>query len=74
MSLRVGFAVSLGRRWVALALLLFAAACNQPTVPYPGSPAPGEWRTFEGAWSSNLRVKTVTFDSSRRGWLALCFR
>jgi hypothetical protein len=49
---RVGPAVSLGRRWVALAALLFASACSQPTGPAPGTSSTGEWRTFEGTWTA----------------------
>jgi len=66
MSSRAGSAVSLGRRWVALASLLFAAACNQPTVPTPGSPAPGEWRTFEGTWSASGTRQTIKLEADHR--------
>lgn len=66
MSSRVGSAVSLGRRWVALASLLFAAACNQPTVPTPRSPAPGEWRPFEGTWSASGTRQTIKLEADHR--------
>lgn len=66
MSSRVRSAVSLGRRWVALASLLFAAACNQSTVPSPGSPAPGEWRTFEGTWSASGTRQTIKLEADHR--------
>ena len=66
MSSRVGSAVSLGRRWVALASLLFAAACNQPTVPSTGSPASGEWRTFEGTWSASGTRQTLYLEANHR--------
>lgn len=66
MSSRVGSAVSLGRQWVAFASLLFAAACNQPTVPTPGSPAPGEWRTFEGAWSASGTRQMIKLEADHR--------
>jgi len=66
MSSRAGSALWLGRRWVALASLLFAAACNQPTAPSPGSPAPGEWRTFEGTWSASGTRQTIKLEADHR--------
>jgi hypothetical protein len=66
MSSRVGSPVSLGRRWVALASLLFAAACSQPIVPTPGSPAPGEWRTFAGTWSASGTRQTIKLEADHR--------
>lgn len=66
MSSRVGSAVSLGRRWVALASLLFVAACNQPTVPSPATPAPGEWRSFEGTWSASGTRQTIKLEAGHR--------
>lgn len=66
MSSRKGSAVSLGRRWVAIASLLFAAACNQPKIPSPESPAPGEWRTFEGTWSASGTRQTIKLEADHR--------
>jgi hypothetical protein len=66
MAFRAGWADSLGRRWVTVASLLFAAACNQPTVPTPGSPAPGEWRTFEGTWSAAGTRQTIKLEADHR--------
>jgi hypothetical protein len=63
---RVGSAVLLGRRWVALASLLFAAACSQPTVPSTGIPPTGEWRTFEGKWSASGTRQTLNLDANHR--------
>jgi len=62
----VGSAVPLGRLWVAIASLLFAAACNQPTVPSPGIRAPGEWRTFEGTWSASGTRQTIKLEADHR--------
>lgn len=53
-------------RAVALALLLFAAACSQPKVPSPEIPSQGEWRTFEGTWSASGTRQTLNLDSSHR--------
>jgi hypothetical protein len=66
MSSRVGSAVALGRRWVPLASLLFAAACNQPTVPSAGNLAPAEWRTFEGTWSASGTRQTIKLEANHR--------
>jgi len=51
-------------RVVALALLLFAAACSQPAVPSPGIPSQGEWRTLEGTWSASGTRQTLNLDSN----------
>ncbi len=61
-----GSAVSFGRRWVVLATLLFAAACSQPTVPVPGVPPEGEWRTFEGTWSASGTRQTLNLGTNHR--------
>jgi hypothetical protein len=63
---RVGSVVSLGRRWVALAPLLLAAACSQPTTPAPGTPSPGEWHTFEGTWSASGTRQTLNLGTNHR--------
>ena len=63
---RKGLVVSFARRWVTLALLLFAAACSQPTVPSPGVPSKGEWRTFEGTWSASGTRQTLNLDLNHR--------
>jgi hypothetical protein len=64
--LRVGSVVSLGRRWIGLASLLFAAACSQPTVPSPEIPSKGEWRTFEGTWSASGTRQTLNLGTNHR--------
>ena len=63
---RVGSVVWLGRRWVALATLLFAAACSQPPVPAAGIPSTGEWRTFEGTWTATGTRHTLTLGTDHR--------
>jgi hypothetical protein len=55
-----------GRRYVALAPLLLAAACSQPTAPSTVSPSPGEWRTFEGTWSASGTRQTLSFETNHR--------
>ena len=64
--LRDGSLVSLGRGWVALASLLFVAACSQPTAPFPGIPSAGEWRTFEGTWSASGTRQTLNLETNHR--------
>ena len=59
-------AISLGRRWLALAALLFASACSQPTVPAPGTSPTGEWRTFEGTWSASGTRQTLNLGTNHR--------
>jgi hypothetical protein len=63
---RVGSAVSLGRRWLTLATLLFAAACIRTSVPAPGVPSPEEWHTFEGTWSASGTRKTLDLGKNHR--------
>jgi hypothetical protein len=63
---QVGSVISLGRRWVVLGLLLFAAACSQPTVPAPGIPSAGEWRTFEGTWSASGTRQMLNLEPNHR--------
>jgi hypothetical protein len=63
---RVGSLMSLGRRCVAFAPLLFAVACSQPTAPAPGIQSTGEWRTFEGTWSASGTRQTLNLGTNRR--------
>lgn len=58
--------VWLGRRWAALATLLFAAACSQSPVPAPGTSPTGEWRTFEGTWTATGTRHTLTLGTDHR--------
>jgi hypothetical protein len=63
---RVGSLVSLGRIWLALATVLFAAACSRPSFPAPGIPSPEEWRSFEGTWSASGTRKTLDLGKDHR--------
>ncbi len=60
---QVGSVVSLGRRSLELALLLFAAGCSQPTVPTWKILAPSEWHTFEGTWSASGTRQTLKLEA-----------
>ena len=61
-----GSLVSLGRRWVALAPVLLAVACSQPTATSPGIPSAVEWRTFEGTWSASGTRQTLNLETNHR--------
>jgi hypothetical protein len=63
---QIGSALSVGRRWVALVVLLFTAGCSQPVVPTPEIPSPGEWRTFEGTWSASGSRQTLNLGTNHR--------
>src|SRR2546429_923945 len=65
MFFRVSSAVSIGRRWVAVTVLFFAAACSQPTVAPPENPSSGEWRTFEGTWSASGTRQTLELETNQ---------
>jgi hypothetical protein len=58
--------VSLGRRLLALALLLFATGCSQPTVPAPKISPPAEWHPFEGTWSASGTRQTLNLEPDHR--------
>jgi hypothetical protein len=63
---REGSAISICRRCVMLAPLLFAFACNQPKAPAPETPSAGEWRTFEGTWSASGTRQTLNLELNHR--------
>jgi hypothetical protein len=63
---RLASRVLLGRRWLALATLLFAAACSHPTTPTPGIPFAGEWHTFAGTWSASGTRQTLDLGTNHR--------
>ena len=66
MFFRVSSAVSIARRWVAVTVLFFAAACSQPTVAPPENPSSGGWRTFEGTWSASGTRQTLELETNHR--------
>ena len=66
---RVGSVVSLGRRSLALALLLFPAACSQPTIPPFEISAPSEWHTFEGTWTASGTRQTLKLETDHRAFI-----
>jgi hypothetical protein len=62
----VGSMVSTRRQWTALALLLFAAGCSQPTVQSLEIQPPSEWHTFEGTWSASGTRQTLNLGTDHR--------
>ena len=58
--------VALGRRWLALAALLFVAACSQTGSPALQTPPPGEWVTFEGSWTAAGTRRTLFLEPDHR--------
>jgi hypothetical protein len=54
------------RRWVALALMLFAAGCSQPKVQTPEIHPPSEWHTFEGTWSASGTRRTLNLETDHQ--------
>jgi hypothetical protein len=50
----------------ALAALLFATACSQPTNPAAGTSPTGEWRTFEGTWTATGTRHTLNLGTNQR--------
>jgi hypothetical protein len=63
---RIESMVSLGRLWVALVPLLFAAACSQPQAPSLETPSLGELRRFEGTWSASGTRQTLNLGTNQR--------
>ena len=63
---REGSLVSLGRRSLALALLLFLAGCSQPTIPTSEISSASEWHTFEGTWTASGTRQTIKLESDHR--------
>jgi hypothetical protein len=62
----MGSLVSLGRRSLAHALLLFPAGCRQLTVPPIEVAAPSEWRAFKGTWIVSGTRQTLRLDADHR--------
>jgi hypothetical protein len=65
-SFRAGLEVSLGRRSLALALLLFLAGCSQPTVPPAEIASLSEWHTFKGTWTASGTRQTLNLEADHR--------
>ena len=63
---RLTLVVLLARRWVALAALLFVAACSPPTGPAPAASPTGEWRSFEGTWTATGSRHTLALGTDHR--------
>ncbi len=63
---RVGSVVSLGRRPLPLALLLFLVGCSQPAVPRAEIALQNEWHTFSGTWTSSGTRQTLKLDADHR--------
>jgi hypothetical protein len=60
---RAGLVVSLGRRSLALALLLFPTGCTQPTVPPAEIALPSEWHTLKGTWTASGTRQTLKLET-----------
>lgn len=63
---RAGWLVSLGRRSLALALLLFPAGCLQPSVPPIEVASPSEWHAFKGTWIASGTRQTLRLETDHR--------
>jgi hypothetical protein len=64
--IRAMLVFSRARQWVALATLLLAVACSQPTVLAPGAIPASEWHTFEGNWSASGTRQTINLETNHR--------
>jgi hypothetical protein len=63
---RAGSVVSLGRRSLTLALLLFPAGCSQPNVPSARIASPTDWHTFIGTWTASGTRQTLKLEADHR--------
>ena len=63
---RAGSVVSLWRRSLPLALLLFLVGCSQPVVPRAEITSQSEWRAFRGTWTSSGTRQTLKLESDHR--------
>jgi hypothetical protein len=59
---RAGSVVSLWRRSLPLALLLFLSGCNQPAAPEAETASQGGWQTFGGTWTSSGTRQTLKLE------------
>ena len=63
---RVASAVWLGRRWVALAALLFATACSRTPQTTQALSAGDGWHQFQGTWTAaGSRIRIPLGDGRR---------
>ena len=63
---RAGSLVSLARRSLPFALLLFLGGCSQPTVPHAEIASQSEWHTFRGTWTSSGTRQTLKLETDHR--------
>ena len=63
---RIGSAVWLGRRWVALAALLFVNACSRTPQTTQALSAGGEWHQFQGTWTAAGSRISIPLGDGRR--------
>ena len=59
---RAGSVVSLRRRSLPLALLLFLGGCSQPTTPEAEIASQNGWQTFGGTWTSSGTRQTLKLE------------
>lgn len=59
---RAGSVVSLWRRSLPLALLLFLVGCSQPAGPLAEIASPNEWHTFSGTWTTSGTRQTLELE------------
>jgi len=59
-------AIAPGRRWLALAALLFVAGCSRPEAPAPQVLPAGEWHEFEGSWTATGTRRTLHLGPDQR--------
>ena len=60
---RAGSVVSLWRRSLLLALLLFPGGCSQPAVPLAEITPQSGWQTFRGTWTSSGTRQTLKLEA-----------
>jgi hypothetical protein len=63
---RAGSVVSLWRRSLPLALLLFLVGCSRPAGPLAEIASPSEWHTFSGTWTSSGTRQTLKLERDHR--------
>ena len=58
--------ISLRRRSLPLALLLFLVGCSQPAVPRAEITSQSEWHTFRGTWTSSGTRQTLKLETDHQ--------